>query len=110
MGPLSVCTLGQGINLLLLPSPPLPHLFAVSVVFTVFSADALRGRIEDCRAETVLTVDQWVREGKTLELKSTVKEAMEGLAFVRHVFVMKRTGGSVPHTPRDVSLEEVGLG
>ena len=34
---------------------------------------------------------------------------MKGLAFVRHVFVMKRTGGSVPHTPRDVSLEEVGL-
>ena len=32
------------------------------------------------------------------------------LRFVRHVFVMKRTGGSVPHTPRDVPLEEVGLG
>ena len=32
--------LGQGI--ILLPSPPLPHLFAVSVVFTGFSADALR--------------------------------------------------------------------
>ena len=67
-------------------------------------------RIEDCRAETVLTVDQGVRGGKTLELKRTVDEAVEGLAFVRHVFVMKRTGGSVPHTPRDVSLEEVGLG
>ena len=81
-----------------LPSPRLPHLFAVSVVFTGFSADALRGRIEDCRAETVLTVDQGVRGGKTLELKRTVDEAVEGLAFVRHVFVMKRTGGSVPHT------------
>ena len=55
------------------------------MVFTVFSADALRGRIEDCRAETVLTVDQWVREGKTLELKSTVDEAVQGLAFVRRV-------------------------
>ena len=77
------------------------------MVFTGFSADALRGGKEDCRAETVLTVDQWVREGKTLELNRTVDEAMEGLAFVRHVFVMKRTGGSVHHTPRDVSLEEV---
>ena len=58
----------------------------------------------------MLTVDQGVREGKTPELKRTVDEAMEGLAFVRHVFVTKRTGGSVPHTARDVSLEEVGLG
>ena len=46
----------------------------------------------------------------TLELKRTVDEAVESLAFVRHVFVTKRTGGSVPHTPRDISLEEVGLG
>ena len=88
--------LGQGIILHPSPSPPLPHLFAVSVLFTGFSADSLRGRNEDCRAETVL--------------KRTVDEAVEGLAFVRHVFVTKRTGGSVPHTPRDVSLEEVGLG
>ena len=44
VGPLSVCTLGQGIILPPHPSsPPLPHLFAVSVVFTVFSADAMRG-------------------------------------------------------------------
>ena len=82
VGSLSVCTLGQGIILHpsssppLLPSPPLPHLFAVSVVFTGFSAAALRERIEDCRAETVLTVDQGVRGGKTLELKRTVDEAV----------------------------------
>ena len=76
VGSLSVCMLGQQIILPPPPSsPPLPHLFAVSVVFTGFSADALRGRIEDCRAETVLTIDQGVRGGKTLELKRTVDEA-----------------------------------
>ena len=62
------------------------------------------------RAEIVLTADQGVRGGKTLELKRTVDKAVEGLAFVRHVFVTKRTGGSVPHTPKDVCLEEVSLG
>lgn len=56
----------------------------------------------------MLTADQGRRGGKTLELKRTVDKAVEGLAFVRHVFVMKRTGESVPHTPKDVSLEEVG--
>ena len=59
------------------------------------------------QAETVLTADQGMRGGKVLQLKQTVDKAVEGLAFVRHVFVMKRTGGNVPHTPKDVSLEEV---
>jgi acetyl-CoA synthetase len=77
-----------------------------SVVFTGFSAEALRERIIDCQCEIVVTADQGARGGKTLELKKIVNEAVEGLDFVRHIFFMKRTGGPYPSTPKDVSLEE----
>ena len=59
------------------------------------------------QCEVVITADQGVRGGKTLELKKIVNDAVEGLDFVRHVFYMKRTGGPFPSTPKDVSLEEV---
>ena len=63
--------------------------------------------INSGHCEVVITADQGVRGGKTLELKKIVNDAVEGLDFVRHVFYMRRTGGPFPSTPKDVSLEEV---
>ena len=66
--------------------------------------------INSGQCEVVITADQGVRGGKTLELKRIVNDSVEGLDFVRHVFYMRRTGGPFPSTPKDVSLEEVCVG
>ncbi len=78
-----------------------------TVVFAGFSADALRDRIQDAEAVAVITADQGVRGGKVIPLKRTVDEAVVPCQTVRHVFVTKRTGATVPFfPPRDVDLDE----
>lgn len=69
-----------------------------SIVFGGFSADALRGRIEDCQSSVVITTDELLRGAKVVPMKTTVDSAIEGLDFVDTVIVYKRTGADVPWT------------
>jgi acetyl-CoA synthetase len=66
-----------------------------SVVFGGFSAEALRARIDDAEAKLVITADGQNRRGKALPLKAAVDEAVAKTPSVRHVLVVKRTGGEV---------------
>jgi acetyl-CoA synthetase len=76
-----------------------PH----TVVFGGFSADALRGRIQDCDAHVVITADGGFRKGAASALKPAVDEALEQCPDVRSVLVVRRTGQDVGWTEgRDV--------
>ena len=68
-----------------------------SVVFGGFSPEALRGRIEDCESNVVITADEGVRGGKKIPLKANVDAAIESLAsdHVDTVIVVKRTSGDI---------------
>ena len=66
-----------------------------SVVFGGFSPSALRGRIDDCESDFVITADEAVRGGKTVPLKANVDAALEGCNHMRHVLVYKRTGADI---------------
>ncbi len=63
-----------------------------SVVFGGFSPDALRGRVQDCKSDVILTTDQGVRGGKTIPLKENVDKAIIGQDHVHTVLVYKQTG------------------
>jgi acetyl-CoA synthetase len=82
-----------------------------SVVFGGFSPDSLANRIEDCRSDFVVTADEGVRGGKPILLKSNTDKAIEKAesagAKVRHVLVVRRTGGTIEMKPgRDLWLHE----
>ena len=78
-----------------------------SVVFGGFSPDALAGRIEDAKSEIVITADEGLRGGRKVPLKANVDAAVEKAGGVKHVLVVKRTGGEIDWTPgRDVWLHE----
>jgi acetyl-CoA synthetase len=80
-----------------------------SVVFGGFSSDSLRGRIEDCKSDFIITADEGVRAGKTIPLKANVDTALAKLeqAKIRKVLVVKRTGGNIPwDTERDLWYHE----
>jgi acetyl-CoA synthetase len=77
-----------------------------SVVFGGFSSDAIKGRIEDCGSEFVITADEGWRGGKKVPLKDNVDAAIAGMPTVRKVIVVRRTGGEVNWTPRDVWYHE----
>jgi acetyl-CoA synthetase len=68
-----------------------------SVVFGGFSPEALRGRIEDCESNLVITADEGLRGGKHIPLKANVDAAIASLIkeHVDAVVVVKATGGEI---------------
>ena len=81
-----------------------PH----TVVFGGFSADALKGRILDCDAHTVITADGGYRKGSASALKPAVDEALKDCPDVDKVLVVRRTGQAVDWTEgRDVWWHDI---
>uniref|UniRef100_A0A8C3MQN5 Propionate--CoA ligase n=1 Tax=Geospiza parvula TaxID=87175 RepID=A0A8C3MQN5_GEOPR len=77
-----------------------------TVVFAGFSAESLAGRIMDSGCKAVITYNQGVRGGRTIELKATVDEAVKNCPSIKHVFVAQRTDNKVHMGDRDIPLEE----
>jgi acetyl-CoA synthetase len=70
-----------------------------SVVFGGFSVDALQGRIDDSQSKLIITADGGYQNGKVVELKRTVDEAIKKCPSVENVLVVKRVGHDVPMDP-----------
>ncbi|NCP87184.1 MAG: acetate--CoA ligase [Anaerolineae bacterium CG_4_9_14_3_um_filter_57_17] len=66
-----------------------------SVVFGGFSVDSLQGRIDDSESKLVITCDGAYQNGKIVELKNIVDEAIKKCPSVENVIVVKRTGQPV---------------
>lgn len=66
-----------------------------SVVFGGFSVDSLQGRIDDSQSKLVITCDGSFQNGKIVELKSMVDEAVKRCPSVENMIVVKRTGQPV---------------
>ena len=81
-----------------------------SVVFGGFSPDALAGRIEDAKSEVVITADEGLRGGRKVPLKANVDEAVKKTTTVKHVLVVKHTGGEVAWTRGPRRLAARGCG
>lgn len=81
-----------------------------SIVFAGFSAESLRGRINDCHSRFVMTADQGMRGGKKIALKTIVDEAVSTISTIQSVIVFKRTGADVNMVPnRDFWADELLL-
>jgi acetyl-CoA synthetase len=61
-----------------------------SIVFGGFSAEALRDRINDCQAETLITCNWGYRSGKVLSSKANADAAMAQCPSVKRCFVVNR--------------------
>ncbi|MBV8577502.1 MAG: AMP-binding protein, partial [Acetobacteraceae bacterium] len=67
-----------------------------SIVFGGFSPDSLANRVQDCRAEVLITADEGRRGGRKVALKTNADEALKECPAVKHVIVANVTGGKVP--------------
>ncbi|MDI1496128.1 MAG: Acetyl-coenzyme A synthetase [Cenarchaeum symbiont of Oopsacas minuta] len=76
-----------------------------TVVFSGFSAPALRDRIVDSGASILITADGGYRRGKIIPLKHTADKAVKDLDSILHVLVVKRTGQTVPFGDKDMSWD-----
>ena len=78
-----------------------------SIVFGGFSPDSLASRIEDADSAVVITADEGLRGGRKVPLKTNADAAADKLSCVKHMLVVKRTGGNVPmKSGRDVWYHE----
>ncbi|MBI4788358.1 MAG: acetate--CoA ligase [Chloroflexi bacterium] len=66
-----------------------------SVVYGGFSVDALQGRIEDSESRVCITADGGWMNGKVVELKKTMDDAVKRCPTVETVIVVKRTAQQV---------------
>jgi acetyl-CoA synthetase len=62
-----------------------------SVVFAGFSANSIVDRLQDAKAEYVITCDGANRGAKSIPLKPIVDEALEKCEFVKKIIVYERT-------------------
>ncbi len=69
-----------------------------SVVYGGFSVESLHGRIEDSESKVIITADGGYMNGKTVELKKIVDEALQRTAAPENVVVVRHTG-------KDVNME-----
>jgi acetyl-CoA synthetase len=67
-----------------------------TVIFGGFSSEAIKDRVNDCKARVVITADGGWRRGKIVELKANVDRALAGTPSVERVIVLKRTAHGVP--------------
>ncbi|MGR4001240.1 MAG: acetate--CoA ligase [Alphaproteobacteria bacterium] len=82
-----------------------------SVVFGGFSPVALVGRIHDCESDFIITADEGIRGGRRVPLKANVDQACRECPDVRHVLVLRRSGGEVHwQDGRDVWYHEAVAG
>jgi acetyl-CoA synthetase len=67
-----------------------------SVVFGGFSAESLRGRINDASARLLVTADGGYRRGQVVPLKQMSDEALQDTPTIEHVVVVQRNREPLP--------------
>jgi acetyl-CoA synthetase len=78
-----------------------------SVVFSAFSSESLKSRIQDCQSYLVITADAGFHAGKVIELKNKVDAAVSECPTVQRVIVYNRGNTMVQMTAgRDVWWHE----
>jgi len=78
-----------------------------SVVFSAFSGESFRTRVDDCKAKVVITCDGYSRRGKPIELKKQADLASSAKS-VKKAVIVKRLGNNVNmEKGRDVWYHEI---
>jgi acetyl-CoA synthetase len=78
------------------------------VIFGGFAPSAVRERLEVSAARALITADGARRKGKTFPVKATVDDAVDDLATVETIVVVRSAGSPCPMRPgRDVWYEDL---
>jgi acetyl-CoA synthetase len=78
-----------------------------TVIFSGFSAQSIRDRVDDSKSKIIITSDGGKRRGNIIKLKDIVDEAISDLDFVEHILVLEHTKNNITITKRDKKWNEL---
>jgi len=78
-----------------------------TVIFSGFSATAIKDRICDSKSKTVITADGGYRRGNIIKLKEVIDEAIKDLDFVQNVVVIERAKNKIDLSSKDILWNEL---
>jgi acetyl-CoA synthetase len=78
-----------------------------TVVFSGFSSNALKDRIDDSKSKIVITADGGYRRGSVVKLKEVVDDAIKELDIVQNVIVFERTKIPIKMNQKDKLWSEL---
>lgn len=78
-----------------------------TVVFSGFSSNSLKDRIDDSKSKIVITADGGYRRGSVVNLKEIVDDAIKELDCVQNVIVFERTKINITKNPKDKLWSEL---
>ena len=73
-----------------------------TVIFSGFSAAAIKDRIYDSNSKIVITADGGYRRGNIINLKEIIDEAIKDFDFVQNVIVIERTKSKIVLSSKDI--------
>ena len=78
-----------------------------TVIFSGFSAAAIKDRICDSKSKIVITADGGYRRGNIIKLKEVIDEATKDFDFVQNVIVIERTKNKIILSSKDMLWNEL---
>ncbi len=78
-----------------------------TVIFSGFSAIAIKDRIYDSKSKIVITADGGYRRGNIIKLKEVIDEAIKDFDFVQNVIVIERTKSKIVLSSKDLLWNEL---
>jgi acetyl-CoA synthetase len=72
-----------------------------TVIFSGFSAQSIRDRIDDSKSKVVITADGGFRRGAIVKLKEVIDHAVDGFDFVENILVYEHAKISVNFGSKD---------
>jgi acetyl-CoA synthetase len=73
-----------------------------SVVYSGFSTEALKSRIEDAKAKVIITTDWYPYKDKILKPIENVTEAVKGIESVEYVIVVEREKSETQNSKQEI--------
>ncbi|EGG42838.1 acetate--CoA ligase [Candidatus Nitrosarchaeum limnium SFB1] len=73
-----------------------------TVIFSGFSASAIKDRIDDSKSKIVITADGGYRRGSVINLKEIIDEAIQDSKSVKNVIVVERTKTKIKMSSKDL--------
>ena len=78
-----------------------------TVIFSGFSAQSIRDRVEDSKSKIIITADGGFRRGTIVQLKQVIDEAIQDLDFVENVIVFEHVNVQVSYGTKEKRWQDL---